>query len=109
VRERISPSKHTSLVLDFGRVPFMDVSAVRAVETIAQDAAHAGKHLYVCGINRAVAANFEGLGAGDHLPTKIRFENRLDALTAARDWIFENTASLDDKQVNSQSGNPAAA
>jgi SulP family sulfate permease len=109
VRERISPSQHTSLVLDFGRVPFMDVSAVRAVETIAQDAAHAGKHLYVCGINRAVAANFEGLGAGDHLPTKIRFENRLDALTAARDWIFENTASLDDKQVNSQSGNPAAA
>jgi SulP family sulfate permease len=109
VRERISPSKHTSLVLDFGRVPFMDVSAVRAVETIAQDAAHAGKHLYVCGINRAVAANFEGLGASDHLPTKIRFENRLDALTAARDWIFENTASLDDKQVNSQSGNPAAA
>jgi SulP family sulfate permease len=109
VRERISPSQHTSLVLDFGRVPFMDVSAVRAVETIAQDAAHAGKHLYVCGINRAVAANFEGLGASEHLPTKIRFENRLDALTAARDWIFENTASLDDKQVNSQSGNPAAA
>ena len=109
VRERISPSQHTSLVLDFGRVPFMDVSAVRAVETIAHDAAHAGKHLYVCGINKAVAANFEGLGANEHLPTKIRFENRLDALTAARDWIFENTASLDDKQVNSQSGNPAAA
>ncbi|MBA4693415.1 MAG: SulP family inorganic anion transporter [Congregibacter sp.] len=109
VRERISPSQHTSLVLDFGRVPFMDVSAVRAVETIAQDAAHAGKHLYVCGINKAVAANFEGLGASEHLPTEIRFENRLDALTAARDWIFENTASLDDKQVSSQSGNPAAA
>jgi len=109
VRERISPSQHTSLVLDFGRVPFMDVSAVRAVETIAQDAAHAGKHLYVCGINKAVAANFEGLGASEHLPTEIRFENRLDALTAARDWIFENTASLDDKQDNSQSRNQAAA
>jgi len=109
VRERISPSQHTSLVLDFGRVPFMDVSAVRAVETIAQDAAHAGKHLYVCGINKAMAANFEGLGASEHLPTEIRFENRLDALTAARDWIFENTASLDDKQDNSQSRNQAAA
>lgn len=109
VRERISPSQHTSLVLDFGRVPSMDVSAVRAVETIAQDAAHAGKHLYVCGINKAVAANFEGLGASEHLPTEIRFENRLDALTAARDWIFENTASLDDKQDNSQSRNQAAA
>jgi len=109
VRERISPKHHTSLVLDFGRVPFMDVSAVRAVETIAQDAAHAGKHLSVCGLNNAVAANFEGLGASAHLPTEIRFENRLGALTAARNWIFENAASLDDKQANSQSGDPAAA
>ena len=109
VRERISPKHHTSLVLDFGRVPFMDVSAVRAVETIAQDAAHAGKHLYVCGLNKAVAANFEGLGASAHLPTEIRFENRLGALTAARNWIFENAASLNDKQANTQSGDPAAA
>ena len=109
VRERISPNHHTSLVLDFGRVPFMDVSAVRAVETIAQDAAHAGKHLYVCGLNKAVAANFEGLGASAHLPTEIRFENRLGALTAARNWIFENAASLGDKQANSQNGDPAAA
>ena len=109
VRERISSKHHTSLVLDFGRVPFMDVSAVRAVETIAQDAAHAGKHLYVCGLNSAVAANFEGLGASAHLPTEVRFENRLDALTAARNWIFENTASLDDKQANSQSRAQAAA
>ena len=109
VRERISPKHHTSLVLDFGRVPFMDVSAVRAVETIAQDAAHAGKHLYVCGLNNAVAANFEGLGASAHLPTEIRFDNRLGALTAARNWIFENAASFDDKQANSQSGDPAAA
>ena len=109
VRERISPKHHTSLVLDFGRVPFMDVSAVRAVETIAQDAAHAGKHLYVCGLNSAVAANFEGLGASAHLPTEIRFENRLGALTAARNWIFENAASLNDKQANTQSGDPAAA
>ena len=109
VRERISPKHHTSLVLDFGRVPFMDVSAVRAVETIAQDAAHAGKHLSVCGLNNAVAANFEGLGASAHLPTEIRFENRLGALTAARNWIFENAASLNDKQANTQSGDPAAA
>jgi SulP family sulfate permease len=109
VRERISQKHHTSLVLDFGRVPFMDVSAVRAVETIAQDAAHAGKHLYVCGINDDVAANFEGLGVSEHLPKDIRFENRLDALTAARDWIFENTASMGQKPASSHNGDPAAA
>ena len=109
VRERISPKHHTSLVLDFGRVPFTDVSAVRAVETIAQDAAHAGKHLYVCGINDAVAANFEGLGVSEHLPKEIRFENRLEALTAARDWIFESEGSLEDQQPNSQAGKPAVS
>ena len=81
-------------MLDFARVPFIDVSAVRAVETIAQDAAHAGKHLYVCGINDDVAANLEGLGVSEHLPEGSRFIRRLDALTAARDWIFENTVSF---------------
>ena len=109
VRERISQKHHTSLVLDFGRVPFMDVSAVRAVETIAQDAAHAGKHLYVCGINDDVAANFEGLGVSAHLPEGIRFTRRLDALTAARDWIFENTASIGQKPAGPQNGDAAAA
>ena len=109
VRERISQKHHTSLVLDFGRVPFMDVSAVRAVETIAQDAAHAGKHLYVCGINDDVAANLEGLGASEHLPEGIRFTRRLDALTAARDWIFENTASTGQKPAGPQNGDPSTA
>ena len=109
VRERISQKHHTSLVLDFGRVPFMDVSAVRAVETIAQDAAHAGKHLYVCGINDDVAANFKGLGVSEHLPEGIRFTRRLDALTAARDWIFENKASMGQKPAGPQNGDPAAA
>ena len=109
VRERISSKHHTSLVLDFGRVPFMDVSAVRAVETIAQDATHAGKNLYVCGINDDVAANFEGLGVSEHLPDAIRFTRRLDALTAARDWIFENTAPVGQKPASPENGDPAAA
>ena len=109
VRERISPKRHTSLVLDFGRVPFMDVSAARAVETIAQDALHAGKHLYVCGINDAVAASLEGLGVNEHLTHDVRFENRLEALTAARNWIFENTASLDAKEKAEGAGKPAVA
>ena len=109
VRERISPKRHTSLVLDFGRVPFMDVSAARAVETIAQDASHAGKHLYVCGINDAVAASLEGLGVNEHLTHDVRFENRLEALTAARNWIFENTASLDAKEKAEEAGKPAVA
>jgi len=90
VRERLSPKHHTSLVLDFGRVPFMDVSAARAVETIALDAVHAGKHLYLCGINGAVAASLESLGVNEHLSDEHRYVSRVEALRAARDWIFEN-------------------
>ena len=93
VRERISPTHHTSLVLDFSKVPFMDVSAARAVETIALDAAHAGKHLYVCGINEQVTASLEGQGVSELIPVTSRFETRVDALSAARDWIFENADS----------------
>ena len=95
VRERISPTHHTSLVLDFSKVPFMDVSAARAVETIALDAAHAGKHLYVCGINEQVTASLDGLGVSELIPAISRFETRMDALSAARDWIFENADSAD--------------
>ena len=109
VRERISPKHHTSLVLDFGRVPFMDVSAVRAVETIALDAAHAGKHLYVCGINSAVAASFEGLGISEHLPNHIRYTTRLAALSAARDWIFENITSQGEPDATSRQDGEEAA
>ena len=95
VRERISPTNHTSLVLDFSKVPFMDVSAARAVETIAEDAAHAGKHLYFCGINQQVATSLKGLGVSELIPDTAIFQTRLDALSAARDWIFENNNSTD--------------
>ena len=105
VRERISPKHHTSIVLDFSRVPFVDVSAARAVETIAVDAAHAGKHLYVCGINDDVLDSLEGLGVSEYLPTQNRFEDRLAALTAARDWIFENA----DTTKPASSSKPAIA
>ena len=109
VRERISPTHHTSLVLDFSKVPFMDVSAARAVETVAQDAAHAGTHLYVCGINEQVATSLEGLGVSELIPATSRFETRVDALTAARDWIFENVDSADENGDPSASGKPAVA
>lgn len=109
VRERINQQHHTSLVLDFGRVPFVDVSAVRAVETVALDAAHAGKHLYLCGINSAVMASFEGLGVSEHLPSHIRFTTRLAALSAARDWIFENIPPVGKSEETSRPDDQAAA
>ena len=60
-----------------------------------------------------MAASLEGLGVNEHLTLEVRFANRLEALTAARDWIFENTASLDAGEDTGEkagaNGKPAAA
>jgi Sulfate permease and related transporters (MFS superfamily) len=89
VRERVGRNDHRALVLDFQRVPFIDVSAARAVETIAVDAHNAGKRLYSCGIKQEVAKVFEGLGVAEHLPANTYFVTRLEALEAAKEWILE--------------------
>jgi SulP family sulfate permease len=109
VRERLSPQHHVALALDFGRVPFMDVSALRAIETIAQDAAHAGKHLFVCGINDAVAQSLDGMGVSDYLPAETRFDTRFEALSAAKEWIFENIPTDDIGRRDDQSKKPVTA
>ena len=109
VRERLSPQHHVALALDFSRVPFMDVSALRAIETIAQDAAHAGKHLFVCGINEAVAQSLDGMGVSDYLPAETRFDTRFEALSAAKEWIFENIPTDDIGRRDDQSKKPATA
>ena len=82
VREKVR--EHTSaIVLDFTRLTFIDVSAARAVETIACDASEVGKTVYVAGINEEVAAMLSGLGSDHCIPTHTRFEKRLDAIKAA--------------------------
>ncbi len=82
VREKVR--EHTSaIVLDFTRLTFIDVSAARAVETIAIDASQAGKTIYVAGLNEEVAGVLEGLGSDESIPVEHRFEQRLDAIKAA--------------------------
>lgn len=96
VREKVR--EHTSaIVLDFTRLTFIDVSAARAVETIAIDANQAGKTIYVAGLNEEVAGVLEGLGSDESIPVENRFEQRLDAIKAAV------------AEVKGQSGGSAAA
>ena len=83
VREKAQRAGSDAIVLDFSTVPFMDVSAARAVETIASDAIAAGKKVYVTGMREEVAQVLEGLEADHHLPPHVRFERRADALRAA--------------------------
>ncbi len=71
------------IILDFSKVPFIDLSAARAVETIACDARRAGRMVYVTVVNNKVAAVLAGLEADHCLPSDNRFSNRLDALRRA--------------------------
>jgi SulP family sulfate permease len=82
VRERVRKGTD-AMVLDFGSVPFMDVSAARAVETITRDAIAAGKDIFYAEINEEVAGVLAGLEADTAIPDGHRFEKRIDAIAAA--------------------------
>lgn len=79
VRERYKDATR-SILLDFQRVPFIDVSAARAVETIAGDAEKAGKQVLICGMSEAVRDTLVSLGADDAIPAEAYFETRKLAL-----------------------------
>lgn len=82
-----------AIVLDFSRTPHLDVSAVRAIETVAADAHEEDRSLFVCGMNDRVAAVIEGLGADTHIDDQHRFEHRIDALRAAAKAVEAQTVS----------------
>ncbi len=80
VREQAGAGSQV-LILNFTDLPFLDVSAVCAVETIVQDAHSSGKHVYFAGMNADVQAILDGMNGG--LPCDAFFATRLDALQAA--------------------------
>jgi SulP family sulfate permease len=95
VRER-AKEKGDSIVLDFSRVPFLDVSAARAVETIICDAREAGRMVYVIGMNGTVKDVLSVLGADHCLPEGTAYENRIDAIRAAVDrWLNKSATGTD--------------
>lgn len=70
------------LILDFSRVPFLDVSAVTAIETVLEDAWNGGKTVYLSGMNDEVAKLLDKFSLS---PTHEleSFDNRMNALNAA--------------------------
>lgn len=106
VRER-TKNRGDAIILDFAKVPFLDVSAARAVETIVCDGKRAGKTVYVTGMNQEVKDVLAGLNADHCLPADTRFDERIDALRAAYAAIPED--ELHDKHgENGASPAPAA-
>ena len=86
VRERVK-GKTTAIILDFSRVPFVDVSAARAIETIIRDAHDVGKLVYESGMNDSVRKTLTALNSIRNLPVDATFDTRLEALQAAVDQI----------------------
>jgi SulP family sulfate permease len=82
-------------ILGFAQVPFIDVSAARAVETIANDGKVANKLVYISGMNKTVRNLLEGL-MGEIIPKEHYFGTRLEAIAAAVEYV-ESTEGKSEK------------
>lgn len=71
-----------AIVLDFSRVPFLDVSAALAVETVARDAVASKRKVFMCGMNDAVDNTLTALEANKHLDSGDHYPTREQALEA---------------------------
>lgn len=84
---------HAALILDFSRVPDIDLSAIKAIETIAEDAQSAGKQLLISGASERISDLLHGLDVGQKIPDDHWFNKSEDALAYA-------VKHLDDDDVN---------
>ena len=66
-------------------MPFIDVSASRAVETIITDATAVGKTVYETGMSDSVRQILIGLNEEDNFHVIPSYDTRLEALRAAVD------------------------
>ncbi|MFT2092911.1 SulP family inorganic anion transporter [Paraglaciecola sp. 2405UD69-4] len=80
VRQKVEPGSEV-LILDFSRIPTMDVSAAMAVETIVADTKAARKLLYVCGLSEEVKSVLDAINGGSQ--ADLESETLLDALESA--------------------------
>ncbi|WP_334048143.1 SulP family inorganic anion transporter [Alteromonas gracilis] len=84
VRERVKAGSKVT-ILDFSRVPLMDVSAAMAVDTVTSDALAAGRQLVICGANSEVNKVLEGVNEAH--PGIPNFETLHDALLYAKKQV----------------------
>jgi len=94
VRER-APKGSQVLILDFSRVPKIDVSAAMAVETIATDALGSGRSLVISGANDDIKEVLKGL-LSEYQEITLA-DNQISALKKALKEI--NPSSNDDDNL----------
>ena len=56
-----------------------------------------------------VKQGLHGMGVSDYLPAETRFDTRFEALSAAKEWIFENIPTDDIDRRDDQSKKPVSA
>lgn len=84
VREKVKAGSR-ALILDFSRVPSMDVSAAMAVETITSDAKMAQRQVIMCGAAPAVQSVLENINA--HQSGVVVCASRKEALKKALEIV----------------------
>ncbi len=84
----------SALILDFSRVPHVDVSAARAVETIGSDAHAANKEVFVSGMSDDVRTMLSDLNNEYCLSHGVNFKTRVDAIRAAVEYLQETERKL---------------
>ena len=84
----------SALILDFSRVPHVDVSAARAVETIGSDAHAANKEVFVSGMSDEVRTMLGDLNNEYCLSHGVNFKTRVDAIRAAVEYLQETERKL---------------
>ncbi|MEK9647623.1 MAG: SulP family inorganic anion transporter, partial [Gammaproteobacteria bacterium] len=81
-RSQLEGGAH-AIIMDFERVPRLDVSAALAVETVARDAKQSGRNIFLCSMNENVEGTLSALEADKHLDKTDHFKTREEALEAA--------------------------
>jgi len=85
IREK-SKGHSQVMILDFSQVPSLDLSAARAVETIAEDGKVSGKLVFISGMTDKIRTMLTDL-MGEIVPPEHYFDSRRDAIFAAVEFV----------------------
>ncbi len=84
-----------AIILDFSRVPFLDVSAALAIETVARDASASKRRVYPCGMSKEVEDTLSALEADKHIDPSNHYKTREEALEAALADLGNSSTGFD--------------
>ena len=90
IREK-SKGPSQVMIFDFSQMPFIDVSAARAMETIANDGKVSNKLVYISGMTDQIRTMLTEL-MGDIVPREQYFDTRRDAIAAAVEFVESTEA-----------------